>query len=68
MKIETTYDAKTGLLMIVVSLGEESYGIVRCYPTGIIKLYSIPQYGGDERFEMECSTVNSALNEISRWT
>ena len=52
----------------IYNLFEGGGGLIRCRPDGIIELYEIPQYGGEERYWGVCKSIQSALEESRTWT
>jgi len=47
---------------------EEGGFIIRCFENGQIDLYEVPLYGGDERFNCKCQTINEAIRVGRSWT
>jgi hypothetical protein len=53
---------------IYQSLGEGAGSIVKCFGSGVIELWEIPQYGGEERYYRNCTSIQDALSEGRTWT
>lgn len=47
---------------------EDGGFIVRCLVNGDIRLFEIPQYGGEERFYGSFKTINEAIETGMSWT
>lgn len=46
---------------------EEGGPIIRCYPDGQIKLFEIPQYGGEEYDLGHYTTLHAAITAAESW-
>jgi hypothetical protein len=49
------------------NLSEGGGPIIRCYPNGNIRLFEIPQYGGEETDHGFFFTVNAAMDFCKDW-
>jgi len=47
---------------------EEGGLLVRCYTDGVIELFEVPQYGGEERSYGVYPTLHAAIVEGKTWT
>lgn len=52
----------------IYNLSEGGGGLIRCRVDGIIELYEIPNYGGEERYRGVYQTIQDAIKESRTWT
>jgi len=52
----------------IYNISEGGGGLIRCRIDGVIELYEIPSYGGEERYWGVHPTIQSAINESRTWT
>ena len=52
----------------IYNMSEGGGGLIRCRVDGIIELYEIPNYGGEERYCGVYQTIQDAIKESRTWT
>lgn len=52
----------------IYNLFEGGGGLIRCRVDGVIELYEIPSYGGEERYRGVYPTIQDAIKESRSWT
>ena len=65
--LQAFYNKESGELTLT-DIFEEGGAVIKMDRTGKVKLYEIPQYGGDERFVGEYTNVVEAIEISNKWT
>lgn len=52
----------------IYNISEGGGGLIRCRVDGVIELYEIPSYGGEERYRGIYNTIQDAVKESRSWT
>ena len=67
MKFDSAELLADGKLRLYKNTGEESGYVIFVEPASRVQLWSIPMYGGEERFEDDFETIEQAVAEARRW-
>lgn len=52
----------------IYNISEGGGGLIRCRVDGVIELYEIPSYGGEERYRGLYPTIQAAIKDSRSWT